>query len=199
MSAKIPTPIGCRFGSLTVVGDGGVIKTRSIYIVKCDCGTTKRVSRGNLTSGEVSSCGDSLCRGQLKHGGSNSKEYRAWIGMKTRCYNKNKDGYKYHGGRGIKMCKRWRDSFAAFLEDMGRRPSPNHSIDRKNNNGNYTPSNCRWATKIQQNRNMRTTRMIPFKGVMMAAGDVAEIVGVKVALLRERLCRGVPVERAIKP
>lgn len=88
------------------------------------------------------------------HNQYNSLEYRCWVGMRQRCLDKQYKGYKNHGGRGIKICKRW-DSFTMFLEDMGPRPSREYSIDRINNDGNYQPSNCRWATKKEQARNTR--------------------------------------------
>ena len=80
-------------------------------------------------------------------------EYRAWFGIRQRCYNENIKGYYRYGGRGIFVCDRWMNSYEAFLEDMGRRPSSKHSIDRIDNDGNYTPSNCGWATRTEQNRN----------------------------------------------
>ncbi len=82
-----------------------------------------------------------------------SPEYRSWQMMKNRCLNPNAHDYAYYGGRGISIIKKWRDSFEAFLEDMGRRPTPLHTLDRINVNKNYTPSNCRWATRAEQSRN----------------------------------------------
>jgi hypothetical protein len=86
---------------------------------------------------------------------SRTPEYSVWSGMKQRCYNQKSRIWKYYGGRGIKVCARWRDSFAKFLQDMGPRPSPKHSIERLNNNGNYTPKNCIWAVATTQARNRR--------------------------------------------
>lgn len=82
-------------------------------------------------------------------------EYTAWAAMIRRCTNPKQDNYRYYGGRGITVCSRWRRSFSAFLADMGRKPSPNHSIDRRENEGNYEPDNCRWATRSEQRRNRR--------------------------------------------
>lgn len=86
-------------------------------------------------------------------------EYLAWMHMKGRCDNPKDRKYPHYGGRGVKVCKRWY-VYAAFLTDMGRRPSAQHSIDRKNNNGNYTPSNCRWATRSEQQRNKRSNKIL---------------------------------------
>ncbi len=87
--------------------------------------------------------------------GKMSVEYRCWVRLKQRCYNKNHQDYKNYGGRGIAVCKLWRESFAAFLKDVGRKPSLDLSLDRIDNDGNYEPGNCRWATRSQQQRNKR--------------------------------------------
>lgn len=92
------------------------------------------------------------------HNASKTSEYRAWCGIRQRCFNPANCRYEGYGGRGITVCDRWNQSFLAFFEDMGPRPSPNHSIDRIDNDGNYEPSNCRWATRSQQQRNKRPFR-----------------------------------------
>ena len=104
-------------------------------------------------SNKIKHSGDS--NGQYKHGATKTTEYRTWGSMKSRCYNKNTNYYKHYGGRGIIVCQRWLNSFENFLADMGIKPSPSHSIDRKDNNGNYEPANVRWATDTEQACNQR--------------------------------------------
>jgi hypothetical protein len=91
-------------------------------------------------------------------------EYKAWDSMRQRCYNRRCRNYKNYGGRGITVCPRWRRSFEAFFADMGRKPSAHHSIERKNNARGYTPSNCRWATRLEQARNRRSTHYLTIGG-----------------------------------
>lgn len=159
-----------RYGRLVVLDVVGrdVRYRRPIWLCLCDCGNTITVSSNRLRSKNTTSCGcwkleKSSKTGQAnrKHGesqcgsanGQPSREYRAWHGLRDRCLSpKNKDFAKY-GGRGITVCERW-NSFENFLADMGRCP-PERSLDRINNDGNYEPSNCRWATPSTQNKNRR--------------------------------------------
>lgn len=126
----------------------------------CDCGNTKIVFLGNLKRGKTNSCGCLYkeTRGiPRSHGDAKvqAREYIAWKSMKQRCYNKKNKEYENYGGRGITICDRWVKSYENFLEDMGRKPTPQHSIDRIDVNGNYEPSNCRWATPYEQRMNQR--------------------------------------------
>lgn len=107
----------------------------------------------------------------------NCREYKAWAGIKTRCLNSKNKVYKYYGGRGITVCERWL-KFENFLADMGLKPSAQHSIDRIDNNGNYEPSNCRWATDKEQTRNRRSNIIVEHEGVAMCMADAAELSGV---------------------
>lgn len=127
---------------------------------------------------------------------TNSPEYRAWQQLKNRCLNKKDSHYPSWGGRGIKFCDRWA-SFEAFFADMGPRPTPAHSLDRRDNNGNYEPGNCRWATRRTQSNNVSTNVYLEWNGLRLTISQWAERVGLKYTTLNERIRRGVPLEKAL--
>lgn len=139
------------------VGNG-----RPRWLCLCNCGKKKIILGDDFArknrSHATRSCGCHHRDLNFKHGnayrGKQTHEYQIWGGMIQRCTNPNNNKWKYWGGRGIKVCRRWKD-FRNFLADMGTRPQPELTLDRKNNNGNYTPLNCRWATLSQQNKNRR--------------------------------------------
>jgi hypothetical protein len=120
---------------------------------------------------------------------SRTSEYMIWASMKQRCYNKKSTNYPRYGGRGISVCKEWMDSFDNFIKDVGPRPSMDHSLDRINNNGNYEPSNCRWATRFQQARNTGVTINITFDGETKSLPEWAKIFGLTHSTLLTRLVR----------
>lgn len=157
---------GKRFGRLTVVAFSGVrartarVK-ETMWRCKCSCGGTAIVVASKLKSGWTTSCGcwqreaPQRSKKNLKHGRYQTPEYLAWSAMKQRCLNPNYHHFENWGGRGITVCQRWIDSFEAFFADMGERPSPKHSLDRRNNNGNYNKRNCRWSISKDQAINRR--------------------------------------------
>jgi hypothetical protein len=153
---------GTRFGRLTAVEYAGYRAGGGVWACVCDCGAKLECYSANLRRGKSQSCGcfrtEVSTARMLRHGharrGLVTSEHRIWRGMIERCTNPNSKSHKYYGGRGIRICERW-GSFEHFIADMGLRPSPAHSIDRIDVNGNYEPANCRWATAFQQARNKR--------------------------------------------
>lgn len=160
---------GQRSGRLTVLEDQQV--TRQYILCRCECGTTKPIRSDGIQTGRAQSCGclraerlrqalaglsreERLRRASRRHGMTGTPEHAAWSRMRSRCNNPRNNSYKNYGGRGIKVCDRW-ESFENFYADMGPRPSPDHSLDRKDNELGYGPANCRWATYSEQIRNRR--------------------------------------------
>jgi len=171
----------------------------SLWKCKCDCGNTGIFVGANLGT-RRKSCGCLLKEVNSKihrtHGESKSREFKTWVLMRQRCSNPNSFGFSDYGGRNIKVCKRWL-KFDNFLADMGRRPSPKHSIDRVDVNGDYEPSNCRWATKKEQGNNTRVNVLLALNGKTQTMTQWAEHLGFKVATLWRRLQLGWTIEKTL--
>ena len=207
MSARKPIVAGAKFGRLTVIGPAEPrieLNGAKAYRVECacDCGEKTVVREHTLRNGETKSCG-CLHRDVLRAQGYANRThgrpdgYASWGQMINRCTNSNNHAYESYGGRGITVCDRWRNSFEAFYEDMGPRPGPKHSIDRIDNDGDYEPSNCRWATTTEQGRNTRRNRMITWDGRTQCLAAWAEEIGINKTALCMRLRKGWDVDSAL--
>ena len=197
---------GQRFGRLLAMSSTNKKRGSSfIWELLCDCGSNTFVSVSDIKSGHTQSCGclgkERRIKSRVTHGHSKghktSTEYRIWCGMCQRVRDKKQSNYKYYGGRGIKVCKRWL-TFENFLEDMGKRPA-NRSLDRINNNKNYCKENCRWATLSEQARNKRTTKLISYQGEIKTLADWAESFNIKYDTLHDRLKKGWSIEKSLIP
>lgn len=158
---------------------------------ECRCGNRSTVMAGDLVSGWTRSCGCS----RVVHGMSATRTYYAWRSMRNRCGSSSSRQYRNYGARGLSVCKRWR-SFKMFLKDMGEAPR-GKSLERVDNSKGYRPSNCCWATQVEQARNMRTNRVLIFQGVRRCASEWSVLFGINLRTLYGRLRRGWPVKRAL--
>lgn len=185
---KTKVVIGNKYGKLTPIEVIGKNKNGLLlYNCLCDCGNIKVAGSRYLTEGKITSCG---CARKKSKGKSNSITYKSWISAKQRCLNPNNHNYKNYGRRGIKMCEKWINSFVAFLEDMGERPSSNHTLDRIDNNGNYEKSNCRWATKREQSNNTRTNRLIKINDKEITVSEFSRKYGINISNVFYELKKG---------
>lgn len=178
---------GQRFGRLTVL-DG----TKSVVTAICDCGKITRPAKGNVTTGRTKSCG---LRCNLRSRTRSKYEYGSWYMMIYRCTNPKAPDYPNWGGRGITVCEQWMD-FEKFIEDMGPRPE-GASLDRIDNEGNYEPRNCRWATSDDQNMNRRDSRLLSHRGITMSIKNWSKITGLSISTISNRLDRDWSVWKAL--
>jgi hypothetical protein len=188
---------GQRFGRLTVLRFVEVRRSQSMYACLCDCGQETMARAERLKNGKKRSCGclmrevatAVLARGRLKHGfclGGFPRWYHIYLGMVARCTNTAATGFQQYGGRGIRVCDRWLKSPADFLADMGE-PPEDLSLDRIDNDGPYSPENCRWATRVEQQNNRRCNRNITHQGKTQSLSEWAREIGLTNATLTKRL------------
>lgn len=203
MSKKIDL-VGRAFGRLKVIEGAGRNKhQQTLWKCICECGNERVLTYGKLAYGHTSSCGCLLRdKGRVQfttHGLSKTDEFKIWCGIKSRVYNPNVDSYSRYGGRGIAMCQRWLDSFENFLEDMGKRPSKRHSIDRfPDEDGDYGPENCRWALPKPQAERRSTSRWFEYKGERKVLSDWLKQFGVTYVGVSANLAKGISFEETIE-
>jgi hypothetical protein len=195
------TMIGSVFGRLTVIRLLSPSKSRHpLCECLCECGkTTPPVRIYSLRDGTTKSCGCLLSEQtairSTKHGFSGTSEYNSWHAMIGRCTNENDIGYANYGGRGITVCDRWLD-INNFIADMGLKPTPKHQLDRKENNGNYEPGNCKWSTNTENMRNTRSNHLVTVLGETLCMTEMGAKYGVSIEIVNYRTKRGWTIEKA---
>jgi hypothetical protein len=171
------------------------------WTCQCICGTMRDVYGGHLRNGKSTGCGclaDIRTRERARtHGLTKTPEFHVWVALKDRCYNPNVRNFHRYGGRGITVCDAWRDSFETFYKDMGPRPSAEHSIERRNNDGPYSRDNCYWATRLEQARNTSHNRYITLNGITKCLKEWLTIVRMGDSTFRARTARGWSEEKAL--
>lgn len=196
---------GCVFGQLTVIEYAGMSnreRKRPLWKCRCACGGFKTATVTLLRAGQCNQC-DTCLRRRLsitshRHGYYKRPEYRSWAQAIQRCNNPRASHYSDYGGRGIRICDRWKNSFIDFIADMGPMPVGCDSLDRyPDQNGDYAPGNCRWANQYQQMSNMRKNVIYEYDGKRLCLSEWARVSGIKRATLDARLCRGWSFARAI--
>lgn len=202
--SKINDLKGKVFGRLHVIRFLSISKRNAYWYCFCSCGKTCIKQGTRLTAGKTTSCG---CRQEelrrngsigRKHGMYGTSEYSTYRNMLTRCYNNKSKSYKHYGGRGIKVCRRWRNSFENFYADMGDKPGAGYSIERIDNNKGYSPDNCKWATKKEQAQNKRSVVKISVNGETHTIPEWAKIIGADYRLIHARIYKlGWSKEKAV--
>ena len=194
-----------RYGRLVIESEALRNGEKRMFICRCDCAKVKITSLNNLQMGKVRSCGclarerASIASRKLVDGRLSCDHplYWTWANIKGRTENPNNPSYNYYGGRGIKMCERWAESFADFVVDMGPKPDSRMTLERIDNDGDYDPLNCRWATIREQANNKRSNRMLTFRGETKNLTQWARATGISFGTLRYRIESGWPVEKTL--
>ena len=191
---------GRKMGRLTVIQDTNERRNKGVvWICRCECGNVVKRTTGELNAGRRLSCGciRTGAMGAWKNG-KRERLYIVWCDIIQRCFDKNDPGYQRYGARGITICDEWRHNYPAFREwAFANGYNEQLTIDRIDNDGDYSPDNCRWTTAKVQSRNKSTNVLITYQGETHCISEWSEILGFKYSTLRERLRRGWSVEKAI--
>lgn len=203
MASRLQNLVGRKYNQLTVLEYGGsrqFSKSReSTWKCRCVCGKELVVAQRYLVTGGTKSCGCIVGKHKRTHGATGTTEYRAWDAMRRRCNDAGDTRYPGYGGRGIRVCERWM-KFENFIADMGIRPSADHSLDRyPNNDGNYEPGNCRWATRVQQSNNRRSSRTLTINGQTKTYAQWERQVGLPAGRIFKRLKIGWSPDEVLQP
>jgi len=203
MSAKRKNLVGQKFNRLYVFDFAEMVNGDSFFWCECECGNKKKIRAYELINGTIKSCGcllkEWIQETKKTHGMSGTIEYRTHSRMLERCNNPSHSSYFNYGGRGIFVCDRWqgKDGFINFFSDMGPRPGKGYSIDRIDNNGPYSPENCRWVTQKEQNNNYRQNRCVEIDGITKNITEWAEVYGVSRDVIYCRIQKGWDLRRAV--
>jgi len=201
MGKPLKNLLGQTFGFLEVIAREGTAESgAATWLCRCQCG--KEIVRDGrvLRDGRKihqKSCGCHFAAIRGKHRQSYTPLYKRWVAIRVRCSNENSPAYKYYGGRGITVCPRWDTSFESFIEDMGASFKPGLTLDREDNNGPYSPENCRWVSRKVQQNNTRWNKLIDTSKGRMTVAEASEAFDIEGGMLRSRLLRGWPVEEAL--
>lgn len=200
MKTCIENYIGKRFGILTVAGmdESATHKNSNHWIFRCDCGKEISVAPSRVLSGHHKSCGCKKGKSSLKHGCNGDEFYPTWYSMMQRCYNPNHHKYESYGARGISVCDEWKDpkAFIVWARDTIGTKKTGYTVDRYDNNADYCPENCHWATPTEQARNRRSNRMVTLNGITKPFKAWCDDFGISDAVVRERIKLGWSYEDA---
>lgn len=190
-----------RLTALSLASAGGRMGGRKRkWLCRCECGKQAIVASDKLSSGHTKSCGcwkaKRIQETKTTHGLAGTPTYRSWTAMMTRCHTPGSPKYEKYGGRGIKVCERWKD-FELFVGDIGLSPGRGYSLNRINNDGDYEPGNCHWATAIEQQNNKSNNRLVTANGVTHTVAEWSRITGINYNTLTKRLNSGVDPQRAL--
>ncbi len=193
---------GKKYGRLTVIAElpNEATSFHTMCRCACDCGMIIEVRTNSLRTGNSKSCGclqrELISEKSMTHGRSKSGEYQSWCALRSRCNNRNNQKFNDYGGRGVKVCPEWSKSFAAFVRDMGPRPGNGYTIERQDNDGDYCPSNCRWATRAEQLQNTRRNHNITFNGATKCLAEWSKFFGIHYQTLQSRIRKGWSLQNA---